>query len=136
MLYRLHTGWVNGYTEGQEPLVYLVSTAQTIAASNAGFAFSDGHGVARFTKWFDRLADLNQVDWQAAYATWWRDTVQDMDLERRKQAEFIVHRFCPWQMVQEIGVLNRSMKTRVETILAEFSATLNRVVRVQPSWYY
>ena len=136
MLYRLHTGWVKGYTEGQEPLVCLVSTAQTVATSNLGFAFSDGHGIAGFTKWFDRLADLEQVDWQASYATWWRDTVEDMDMERRKQAEFLVHRFCPWQCVQEIGVLNRSMKAQVEAILAGFPEEVRRVVMVKRDWYY
>jgi len=31
MMLQLKTGWVAGYNEGQEPLIYLVSTAQAVA---------------------------------------------------------------------------------------------------------
>jgi len=37
MLYQLHTGWVEGYREGQEPLIHLVSTSQ--AVEGAGLAY-------------------------------------------------------------------------------------------------
>ena len=37
MLYQLHTGWVEGYREGQEPLIHLVSTSQAVAG--AGLAY-------------------------------------------------------------------------------------------------
>ena len=68
MLFQLHTGWVAGYTERQDPLVYVVSTAQAIQESGAGFVFSDGHGIAAITQWFDDLADLDRVDWDAEFA--------------------------------------------------------------------
>jgi len=45
MLLQLKTGRVHGYAEGQEPLVYLVSDAQAVQASGAGFVFTDGHGI-------------------------------------------------------------------------------------------
>ena len=38
--------------------------------------FSDGHGIARFTSWFDNLGDLDKVDWEAVYAKIWRDTAK------------------------------------------------------------
>ena len=136
MLYQLHTGWVPGYTEGQGPLVYLVTTAQAVAASGTGFVFSDGHGIARFTSWFDNLKDLDKVDWTAVYANMWRDTVDDMDRQRRKQAEFLVHRGCDWALIDKIGVVSVAMKARVELVLAGFSAALHRPVEVHPEWYY
>jgi len=95
MLYQLHTGRVAGYNEGQPPLIYLVSTVQAVDEAGLRWVFSDGHGIAHFTSWFDSLADLTEVDWDAVYATWWRDTEDDMDRQRRKQAEFLVHEFCP-----------------------------------------
>ena len=135
MLFQLHTGWVEGYNEGQEPLVYLVSTAQAIHESSAGYVFSDGHGIASFTMWFDDLADLDKVDWEAVHARVWRDTVNDTDRQRRKQAEFLVHRRCDMSLIQNLGVLNAAMRTRVEEILAEFPE--HRFgVDVRPEWYY
>lgn len=46
MLFQLHTGWVEGYSEGQGPLIYLVSTVDAIAQAGLRFVFSDGHGIA------------------------------------------------------------------------------------------
>jgi hypothetical protein len=94
MLYQLHTGRVKDYNEGQEPIIYLVSTAQDVEQSKAGFVFSDGHGIAAYTTWYADLADLNKIDWKAVYAARWEDDVEDMDRQRRKQAEFMVLRFC------------------------------------------
>ena len=136
MLLQLHTGQVPGYTEGQEPLVYLVSTAQAVQASGTSFVFSDGHGIARFTQWFDDLRDLNKVDWQAVHAFVWTDTLEHMDRQRRKQAEFLVYKVCGWALIQEIGVVNGRMKSKVEAILAGFGVALRRPVYVRREWYY
>jgi len=113
MLFQLHTGRVPGYSEGQAPLVYLVSNAQAVADARLPFVFSDGHGIATFTCWFDDLSELTKVDWDAVAARYWADTIDDMDRQRRKQAEFLVHRACPWDLITEIGVLDPGTKSRV-----------------------
>lgn len=136
MLFQLHTGRVSGYTEGQDPIIYLVSTAQRISASGLPLVFSNGHGIAAFTSWFDDLGRLDEVDWSAAYSTIWKDTLDDMDRQRRKQSEFLVHRFCPWELVDSIGVRTRQTKERVEAILADSLATAQPPVIVRTDWYY
>lgn len=136
MLFQLKTGWVPGYNEGQEPLIYLVSAAQAVAETNAGFVFSDGHGLAAFTQWFDNLDELDKVDWGMVYQRYWRDEPSDMDRQRRKQAEFLVHRTCDWGLVQEIGVINQRTEERVGEILARFSQGLAKPLRIAPNWYY
>jgi hypothetical protein len=136
MLLQLHTGRVQGFDAGQEPLIYVVSTAQAVEQSGAGFVISDGHGIAAFTRWYHDLVDLNKLDWDAVASRYWADTVDDMDRQRRKQAEFLVHRVCDWGLIQEIGVLNRGMKARVEGILTGFDAAIHRPVNVHRDWYY
>jgi hypothetical protein len=136
MLLQLKTGRVTGYNEGQEPLVYLKTTVQAVEQAGLGFVFSDGHGIAAFTSWYADSSRLNEVDWTMVYERYWRDEVSDMDRQRRKQAEFLIHRTCPWALIQEIGVVNTPMKTRVEEILNGFPAAMRRVVNVQPRWYY
>ncbi len=136
MLLQLKTRRVEGYDEGQDPLIYLVSTAQAVADSGAQFVFSDGHGIAVFTNWYDDLARLDQVDWNMVYQRYWADNLNDMDRQRRKQAEFLVHRRCDWSLIHEIGVLNERMKTRVEGILSRFSSGVNRPVNIRGEWYY
>jgi hypothetical protein len=136
MLLQLKTGRVAGYTEGQEPLVYLATTVQAVSQSGAGFVFTDGHGIAAFTSWFSDLVDLDKVDWDVVYLQYWKDTIEDMDRQRRKQAEFLVHQFCDWSLIQQICVLNTNMKTRVEHIVGQFDTGLCRPVIVRPQWYY
>lgn len=136
MLFQLHTGWVSGHIEGQEPIIYVVATAQDVQASGAGFVFSDGHGLASFTTWFDDLDDLSEVDWDVVNARIWKDTVDDMDRQRRKQAEFLVHRCCDWALIQEIAVPNDGVKSKVEGVLGCFPPKQRRPVCVRPEWYY
>jgi hypothetical protein len=134
MLYQLHTGWVENYDEGQPPLIYAVSTVETIVQVGLEFVFSDGHGIAAFTQWFDDLNDLVKVDWDMVYADYWADTVEDMDRQRRKQAEFLVHGFCPWDVVNRIAVLNNTVKERVDLILGQ--KNISMPVEVCRQWYY
>jgi hypothetical protein len=136
MLLQLHTNRVAGYKGGQGPIIYLESTAQTVEESTAGFVFSDGHGIARYTEWFDNLAHLDKVDWDMVYERYWKDTMEDMDRQRRKQAEFLVHRFCDWSLIQEISVMDVGMKERVEGILNTYPPEMSRNVKVRRDWYY
>jgi hypothetical protein len=136
MLLNLKTGRVPGYTEGQTPLVYLVSSAQAIRESGVGFVFSDGHGVATFTQWFDDLARLDRVDWRMVNQRYWADDIDDMDRQRRKQAEFLVHRFCPWELISGIAVIDAPMQARVQATLADYEVGMRRPVAVRRAWYY
>lgn len=136
MLLQLKTNRVSGYAEGQQPLIYLVSTVQQVATAGCGFVFSNGHGIAAFTEWFDDLERLDAVDWDMVYQRYWADSLDDMDRQRRKQAEFLVHRFCPWTLITEVGVIDNIAKSRVETLLADFDVHVQRPVSVRPAWYY
>ena len=136
MLLNLKTGRVPGYTEGQEPLLYLRTTAQAIQQAGARFVFSDGHGLAGFTDWYDDLARLNEVDWDTVETRWWRDTPEDNDRQRRKQAEFLVWHSLDWSLISDIAVLSTAMKQRVENLLNEFAQRARPPVVVMPDWYY
>ena len=135
MMLNLKTGRVAGYEDGQESLVYLVSTAEAVRDSGTGFVFCDGHGIARFTAWFDHLDDLDEIDWDVVGARYWADTVEDMDRQRRKQAEFLVHWFCDWSLIGEIVAFDKDHRTEVERLIAE-SGSDGPPVRVCREWYY
>ncbi len=134
MLLQLNTGRVEGYSEGQAPLIYIVSMVETIVNAGLGFVFSDGHGIAIYTKWFDNISDMDKVDWSMVYENYWADSLEDSDRQRRKQAEFLVHRFCPWDVVSRIGVLNDSIRRQVMKILADHDESTP--VKVCNDWYY
>jgi len=136
MLFRLHTGRNTEYREGQEPLIYLISSTQRMQQSGVGFVFSDGHGIASYTNWFEDLRELQKLDWDTIYANIWKDTVDDMDRQRRKQAEFLVHRKCDWELIERIAVINDRMKSKVNEIMANFPESARLPVIVKPEWFY
>jgi len=76
------------------------------------------------------------VDWEMVTQWYWADTDEDMDRQRRKQAEFLVHRFLPWELVSGIGVRSEAMKQKVEVVLAGHPEALRKMVVMKPAWYY
>lgn len=136
MMLQLKTGRVEDYDEGQEQLIYLISTAQTVERSGKNFVFSNGHGIAAYTQWYDDLTELNKVDWDMVCQRYWADNVDDMDRQRRKQAEFLVHEFCDWSLIESIAVVNEQMETKVGNIMNQFSPDKRRDVHTKTKWYY
>lgn len=136
MLLNLKTGRVPGYGEGQAPLIYLLTTAQAVQQAGCRFVFSDGHGLAGFTDWFDDLDRLDEVDWNIVGARYWSDQPDDNDRQRRKQAEFLVWQSLDWSQIRGIAVLNMSMKQRVEGILGQFPQRSQPKVAIKADWYY
>ncbi|MBA2664186.1 MAG: DUF4433 domain-containing protein [Bradymonadaceae bacterium] len=135
MLYANHTGTVVGSNNGQNSIIYLVSSVQTVASFTNDWVFTDGHAImVPLTSFFDDLAHLNQIDWKAVRATYWADTNDDPDRKRRKQAEFLVHQFVPFSWFTEFAVLNQEVAQQVQSILANANAALP--VKVRRDWYY
>jgi len=69
------------------------------------------------------------------YADRWYDTVEDPDRQRRKQAEFLVYRWCDWRLIDKIGVFNEAIKMRIEKIFQEYPQMF-RPVQIHKEWYY
>lgn len=136
MMLNLKTGRVAGYNEGQEPLIYLVSEVQDIQYKQIPFVFSDGHGIASFTQWFDDLQHLSKIDWDVVNLRYWNDTLNDMDRQRRKQAEFLVYKFCAWSLIRKIIVMNETAKSDVTKVLRQYPSEYSRPIQIKREWYY
>jgi hypothetical protein len=135
MLYKLARGSVPGYSDGQDPLVYLVGTVEAIAVAGLQYLFSDGNCAARVTQMFGDLRYLDDaVDWDLMRAKMWNDTADDPDRMRRRMAEFLVHERCPVRCLEEIVVRTPAMKRQTEAILAAHHVGLP--VRVRTGWYF
>ncbi len=133
MLYTINRGNVP-CEGGQGALVHLVATAQTVASSGLGYAFSDGHGIMTYSSFYDDLAHLGEVDWDVIRSNQWADTVDDGDRKRRKQAEFLVLGEFPTSLLSEIVVRTPDRKIQVDDILTDLGVKLE--VHVNPTWYY
>ncbi len=134
MLYAIHKGNVEDYAEGQNPVIYLVYEAETIVANKLVFTFTDGHAVIAYSEFYDDLQRLDMIDWEIMSADFWGNTQEDGDRKRRRQAEFLVHQFCPLTLIKEIGVVNNTLQKQVREILQDFNYQIP--IRVYSNWYY
>lgn len=134
MLYAIHTGSVEGYRGGQAGVLHLVAEAETVAASGCVWTFTEGHAEIALTVFYTDLCFLSAVDWAIMVEQYWHDTDEDGDRKRRRQAEFLVHRFFPWTLITEIGVISPRVADRVRVLLEP--AAHRPVVSVRRSWYY
>jgi len=137
MLYVIHCANHQelAYRGGQEPIVHLEADLyKTVAwAESQGrrWAFTLSNAGAYYTEFRNRLDQLGEVDWTTVAATDFRER----QVRERKQAEFLLHRFCPWHLVGRIGVISPAVQNRV---LRELSGSKGHrpVVKVQQDWYY
>jgi hypothetical protein len=134
MLYAIHRSNVQGYQGGQTPIIYLVASAERVAQSGLSFAFTDGHAEMDLSRFFTDLDDLAQIDWNMMQARYWNDTREDGDRKRRRQAEFLVHEFFPFSLVERVSTQNREMALNVSALLSPLAQKPG--VQVEPSWYY
>jgi ssDNA thymidine ADP-ribosyltransferase, DarT len=135
MLFKLAKGGVPTYTDGQDPLIYLVSTVEAVVKAGLPYLFSDGNCAAAVTQVFGDLTLLeSMVDWAVMRARMWNDTAEDPDRMRRRMAEFLVHERVPLRCMAGFAVLTEQMRERVDETLTAHGVTLP--VRVRPSWYY
>jgi hypothetical protein len=135
MLNRIRSGY-NVAQIDQELIVYLVSTAQAVSEAGLGFVFTDRHSLAAVAAFRAQLQELDIVDFSLTYATWWNNTADAPDRQEKKQAEFLVHRTMPWELIQSIGVYNAAAEQRVNDILDQYPACCRPTVRRQSLWYY
>lgn len=127
MLYVVGQGH-DDYGGGQKDILHLRSNTQTVSGSS--WAFTERHAELPYAEYFGSLGDLDKLHWPSINEHYWSDP----DVRERKQAEFLIHRFCPWALIVEIGV--RSQTTADKVLEALRSAAHLPQVSVRPSWYY
>ncbi len=136
MMFLISRGGVEGRSRNTTPLIYLVSSVERVQESGLSFVFSDGHPIVALSRFYDDAAELDKVDWQVMNSRYWKDTEEDVDRERRRQAEFLIHEALPWELVEFLAVKNSDLKRRLEQYLAGEWPGRMKPVRVEPGWYF
>lgn len=127
------------YWGGQGPIVHLeADLRQTVAWADEqklrwAFTLSNA-GSLRFEDRCD-LANLGEINWEAVRAKLvageqggWRE------YKEGKQAEFLIERQFPWNLILRIGVRSEQMRSRA--MIAIEAARHKPRVETKPDWYY
>jgi hypothetical protein len=135
MLYILHMGNHPDldYREGQGPIIHLqadlMTSIQWAEKYNVRWAFSDRNAGERIANFYNDVNEFDKVDWAAVAEIDWRDT----KIQEGKQAEFLVYKSFPWELVENIGVHNNIVQQKV---IKKLTGKDQSLVSVEPSWYY
>lgn len=115
MLYVIQNGFNLVTPTPANEIVYCVTSVQKILDNNLKYIFTDGHAVDSFSTQYD-LADIgnidNLLDMKAIQARYWKDE-NDLDLKRRKEAEFLVLGDIPIAAILCYLVYNESVKQKL-----------------------
>lgn len=120
------------YRGGQGPIVHLeADLKQTVAwaeAQGQRWAFTLTNASSSYFEDRCNLAQLGEIDWYAVQARDWQKHKEG------KQAEFLIERQFPWELVSRIGVLSQQVHGQVTAAL---QATAHKpLVVAKPEWYY
>lgn len=118
MLYVIQKGFNGVAVTPAEEIVYCVSSVQKIIDADLPFIFTDGHAIELFSSQYaeadvSRLGTL--IDWEAVNAIDWKKET-DLDLKRRKQAEFLVLGDVPSEGILGFIVYNEEAKDRLRSL--------------------
>lgn len=134
MLYSIFKKNVDGFSGNQKDIIYLVSSVETIIKAKLDFVFTDGHAYELISKFYNKIADLNRIDWHLMGATYWHNTEEDNDRMRRRMAEFLVYQFVPVNCILAVVVQNEKTKHIVESVQNKCNTQIQTLIK--PNWYY
>jgi len=136
MLYVISQGGVPDYQDGQDALVYLVTSVERVIQMGLPVVFTDGNAASMLTMCFSDIEELDsRIDWELMRARMWRNTLSDGDRMRRRMAETLVHDHVPWAAFDECVTMTSETAERVRRVLAA-SPQAELPVRVAHDWYY
>jgi hypothetical protein len=134
MLYSIFKNNIDGFSGSQKDVIYLVSSIETIKDANKEFVFTDGHAYELISKFYNKLNDLNKIDWKLMGEKYWHNTESDNDRMRKRMAEFLVYQLVPVNCILAIVVYNDKIKSVVDSIQDKCNTGIK--ILIKPNWYY
>lgn len=133
MLYVIQNGYNMVSPTPAENIVYCVTSVKKIIELQLDFVFTNGHAVNGFTSQYS-LADIPNIDeiidWKAVNEKFWTNDT-DLDLKRRKEAEFLVLGDIEPSGILGFVVYNKNAQSR----MVDFGVNeLN--VPIKPHFYF
>lgn len=136
MLYTISQGNVSEYDGGQEQVIYLVSTVEKVDVNSLKYAFTDGHPIMAISEFYNDLKNIGYVNFELMNEQWWNDTDEKPDRKRQRQAEFLVYKFFPWQLIAGIAVKTSTLLAEVNKIIEEANPQYKPKIAIKQNWYY
>jgi hypothetical protein len=117
-----------------EEIVILVSSLHRVDALGLPYLFTDSHAYYQWANYYNKLADLGQVDWPLLQSRDFKRDPEDPAKFERYQAEVLIHQHCPVTGLLGVVCYTDAVKLDIEQALAQRG--LNLPVHVRTGWYF
>jgi hypothetical protein len=114
-------------------IVYLACSVSKIISASIDFFFTDGHATDMLTSFYDKTKVdelVNIVDWEAVKSSYWGGA-ENLNIKRKKQAEFLVSGDLSPDHVVGFGCYNESAKNKLISL-----GVPEEKIKVIPQSYY
>jgi ssDNA thymidine ADP-ribosyltransferase, DarT len=118
----------------KDELVILVSSIHHLAERGLPFLFTDMHAYYQWANYYNKLAELNKIDWELLQRRDFKRDPDDPAKFERYQAEALIHRHCPVDGLLGIMCYTEQLQ---QTIAQQIqSRGLKLQVHARPRWYF
>ena len=134
MLYVMQNGgnFVEKATSAKD-IVYLACPINSIIQSGSIYYFTDGHATDNLTTFYDK-SKIHElpilIDWNAVRSAFWGGH-ENLNVKRKKQAEFLVSNDLPPENLKGFVCYNESAKQK----LIEMGVEVDKIKIIPKSYY-
>lgn len=134
MMYNIHTGRGGVRQVANADIVILVSSLHAVAKAGLAFVFTDRHACLMTTCYYNRLNQLDSIDWPLLQRRDFQRDANDPEKMDRYQAEALVHRHMPVSAL--LGAICHT--TAIQQVLRREAANqgIQLDVHCRPDWYF
>jgi len=136
MLLKIKTGHGGVKMRSQSEIVFLCCKLDVTTTECAEWCFTDGHAITKITNYYTDLNDLSNVHWDCVKLRYWNPIDNNLDRERRKQAEFLVKHEVPPKCIGGIIVFDQPACNTVDFLLKKHNIQIRIKVDQQRNYYY
>lgn len=134
MMRNIHTGWGGVTQRPNEDILILVSSLHRVDALGLPYLFTDSHAYYQWANYYNKLVDLDKVDWPLLQSRDFKRDPEDPAKFERYQAEVLIHQHCPVTGLLGVVCYTDAVKLDIEQALAQRG--LNLPVHVRTGWYF
>lgn len=145
MLMAINGGRVDGCPYRQQDIAHFATTVEAVVEKDLTFVFYDYNATLDYADCYNDLRDLDMIDWELfheaprldGYCAYWFSAANKPKYIRRmetRQAEFLVHKSVPLNLITCVGVYNQEKAEEVQEIFEKEDVDIP--VEVKTAWYY
>ena len=133
MAYNIHTGW-NISRIPSADIVILCASLRNLIAHAVPLVFTDRHAYSATAEFYGTAADLHKIDWSILKDRDFRRDYNDPAKFERYQAEALIYRHLPVDLVAGIVCYDDDNKRLLDEQARKAGVRLKILTR--PSWYF